>query len=420
MKIEIQDLFNEWQDSSVSLPEAPIDKKALTEKTMQRIDCSVSAGKQRKGKHRVLRAALIAAVSAVLLCGSVLAYRSFVRVGVDDEITQIQYSDTALQLMDTYYLPSAIPEGYELHDGYLTDWSAYGEGFGGRTAHYYWYCYNESENIIYNIDFSQSSERNLQSITDRSNPVIRTVDGKEVTFYGEKSNSAAWESGGLYFQLFVSHISDSAEGIETLSKLIESVEPVEDITPYLVRAETPGDSERVFDAEESEKFIEAIDAAFDTYYLPNSDAGYIVDEWSTVGLSHDGTNYANLILYSEETGRTYFLLWDNEGFSYETDPETVYETFYEETRTIGSRTVKLVRYRDVYGYLNTSATWEENGCRFIVWPTTDTTSDIEVLAKLVESIEPLDAAQFRAEVCDGNLTVQDFRDRVFIDLEGWE
>ena len=121
-------------------------------------------------------------------------------------------------------MPAYLPEGFEQHGGSVENGcAAFFWENGINTIHYGQYTWDVTSDIY--ISWDRDVEKCPRETV--------MLDGNTVTiFEHDESYEAVWESDGFDYILTISK-SASFDARAELEKIIESIQPVEDITPYL-------------------------------------------------------------------------------------------------------------------------------------------------------------------------------------------
>ena len=423
MKIEIQDLFNDWEENEVQLPEEQTNVKAICSKTMEKISATPK-------KRHPLRTVLIAAAAAVLLCGSALAVPA-VREAVGevlgmktdrgsnagyvtiDGVTQnmkhysvqlvITPAEDALTRFETVYRPTYLPDGYIEDSGHVGavlsenrdlpyEYTQAHFGYLGREIDYE----NDDITVILTaptiqfdqllaVDCVENPDIMSEYFSDIEAPETRTVtlggvecqcvSGSEIMQFENSTERVErkvvyWSDGNYVFILRTlnADLSD-----KELGRIIASVEPLEDCSPYL----------RIFNAD-----WDVEHDAIKTVYMPTSmpkgqkyvggvaedENGRLMSRWSIQ--NSEGDFIACLDL-------TQFTYKDAYVLEIMQRPE-------EETRIINSTEVTFtreIRHQEGGNAEIVSAAWETDGYYFTA-VMDGTHVEVDELAEIIASIEP--------------------------------
>ncbi len=423
MKIEIQDLFNDWEENEVHLPEEQTNVKAICSKTMEKISATPK-------KHHPLRTVLIAVAAAVLLCGSALAVPA-VREAIGEAIgiktergsnqgyvtvdgeTQsmktytihpdISLDENALTRFEMVYRPTYLPEGYAEDFGLVEavpsesgdlpyEYTQASFTYLGRELNY------ENDDIaviataptiqfgqLLAVDCAANPDIMSEYFSDIDAPETRTVtlggaecqcvSGSEIMQFDNSTERTErkvvyWSDGNYVFILrtFNADLSD-----QELGRIIASVAPLEDCSPYL----------RIYNAGENVEHD-----AIKTVYMPTSmpkgqkyvggvaedENGRLMSRWSIQNSEGDFIACLDLTQFTYRDASVLEIMHRSE----------------EETRIINSTEVTFtreIRHREGGDAEIVSAAWETDGYYFTAVMDGNHV-EVDELAEIIASIEP--------------------------------
>lgn len=438
MKIEIQDLFNDWEENEVQLPEEQTNVKAICSKTMEKISATPK-------KRHPLRTVLIAAAAAVLLCGSALAVPA-VREAVGevlgmktdrgsnagyvtiDGVTQnmkhysvqldITPAEDALTRFETVYRPTYLPEGYSEDSGTV---AAVASEDGDLNYEYnfasFYYCGREidyenesSESILTApsvlfeqrlavncaeepglltehflcVDVPETKTVTLGGVECQYTSGNHILDDEEHRMTGAiESKTVYWSDGNYVFMLQArnTNLSD-----EELGRIIASVAPLEDCWPYL----------HIFNAFAYDYNANVEHDAIETVYAPTT----LAEDWKAFRVArgaddnlsscraYDCLDSSWVILDSEgdctaNLGLSQFTYQDASILEIMLNPE-------KETQIINSAEVAFVRKNAKFWNSTVeilSAAWETDGYYFTL-SLSGLHPEVDELAEIIAGIEP--------------------------------